>query len=194
MSDSPEEVLAPTSPQGLGVPINPVVEKVSSIVDPDPVKETHREEQKEAIKKPTMTGMARCPAWTGSASAAPASGLLPRRTGTTSLSRPPRRSTVGIKGPSALLAILQQVGPFLDRLTVLSTILQLLARERLPAIASPAANAIRSPEKKETASSSSSSTSPTPDRRSSAGSTASTASIVRRAATSTTTPTASSHR
>ena len=97
-------------------------------------------------------------------------------------------------GPPTLLAILQHVGPFLDRLTVLPTILQLLARERLPAIASPAANATRSPEKKGTASSSSSSTSPTADRRSSAGSPASTASNVRRAATSTTTPTALSHR
>jgi len=98
MSDSPEEVLAPTSPQGLGVPITPVVEEVSSTADPDQVKETHREEQKEASKKATMTGTAGRPPGTGWGSAALPSGLRPRRTGTTRLSRPPQRSTVGING------------------------------------------------------------------------------------------------
>jgi len=56
------------------------VEEVSSTADPDPVKETHREEQKEAMKKPTMTGTAGRPPGTGSGSAAPASRLPPRRT------------------------------------------------------------------------------------------------------------------
>jgi len=98
MSDSPEAVLAPTSPHGLGVPITPVVEEVSSAADPDPVKKTDREEPKEAIKKATVTGTAGCHAGTGSSSAAPAFGLPPRRTGTTSLSRPPQRSTIGING------------------------------------------------------------------------------------------------
>ena len=204
MSDSPEEVLAPTSPQGLDVPITPVVGGVSSPTDPDPVKETHREEQKEAAKKPTVAGAARRPAGTGSGSAAaPASGFPPRRPGTTSLSKPPQRSTVGINGATGTASntatrrtVSGSTGSTPNnppaagsRAATASGILR-----RTSAIASPAANATRSPEKKGVAPSSSSSTSPAADRRSSAGSTASTASNVRRAAASTTTPAAPSHR
>ena len=198
MSDSPKEVLTPTSPQGLGVPITPVVGEVSSIANPDPVKETHREEQKEAAKKPT----ARRPAGTGSSSA-PASGLQPWRTGATSLSRPPQRSTVGISGATST------AGNAATRRTLFestnSTINNPPATgsrtattsgiSRTPAITPPATNTPRSPKKKKgTVSSSSSLTNPTANRQSHTGGTASTASNVRRAATPTTTPTAPAHR
>jgi len=62
------------------VPITTVVDEVSSRADPDPVGETHGEEQREAIKKPTIIGAARRPAGTGLGSPASASGLPPQRT------------------------------------------------------------------------------------------------------------------
>ncbi|CUS13012.1 unnamed protein product [Tuber aestivum] len=200
MSDSPEEVLAPTSPQSLAITL--MVGETSSAADHDPIKETHREEQKEAVKKPSVTGTARRPAGAGSSATAPASGLPPRRTGT-SLSKPPQRSTAGTNGATGTAsnaATRRTVSGSASstannpptvgsRGATISGI-----SRRTSTIASPAANTPRSPEKKGMPPSSSSSTSPTADRRTAAGSTAGAAGNVRRAATSTTTPTASTHR